>query len=488
MKKTVSIGFLLLNCLFCINAQTFNADEVAKMKTFLTQASSEEGKKNYELLGITDIETVDWATVDGLTWNQNGNLETILWASKKLSGDLDISNFPALRKVHCEYNTIQSINIEGSTNLSYMDCYNNDLKTIDLTTNLELDSFCCRYNQLKEIDLTKNTKLIYFCGSGNKFEYFDLSNNPELTTFYCANNQLKSIDFSNNPKLRRTYLRTNELTSLDFSKNNKLEYMTCYQNKLETLNFSGCSVLQHAECYENQLTTLNISECSALEYISCRENKLTELDASDCPKLVTLACQKNQLKTLKISATKMETLFCEENQLTIANLPVINSIDDYTYTPQSSVSASYPINNIDLKNEYMINGATSVFTWTDKNGTPVTPLKSENGIFEFDKSYIGNTLTCKITNEKFPDLTTEYHITLSSSVANNLLEKTVSIYSHAGTVYFKTEKPVTAKIYSITGALVRQIALGEGESVVSLPQGLYLVSLSNGTVQKVIIR
>lgn len=488
MKKAVSIVFLLLNCLIYINAQTFNADETAKMKTFLAQASSEEGKKNYEQLGITDIETVDWATVDGLTWNQDGNLETILWASKKLSGDLDISNFPALRKVHCEYNALQSINVTGCTNLSYMDCYNNDLITIDLTTNLELDSFCCRYNKLKEIDLTQNTKLIYFCGSGNQFESFDLSKNPELTTFYCANNRLKSIDFSNNPKLQRTYLRTNQLTSLDFSKNNKLEYMTCYQNKLETLNFSGCSVLQHAECQENQLKTINLSGCSALEHISCRQNKLTELDVSDSPKLMTLTCQNNQLKTLKISVTKMTTLFCEGNQLTIANLPVINSITNLTYAPQSSVSASYPVNNIDLKSEYMIAGKTSEFAWTDKNGAPVTPLKSENGIFEFDKSYIEKTLTCKVTNEKFPDLTVEYHISLSSSVANSLLEKTVSIYSHAGTLYLKTEKPVTAKIYSITGTLVRQIALDEGESVVPLPNGLYLVSLNNGTVQKVIIR
>lgn len=471
-----------------INAQTFNADEVAKIKTFLTQASSEEGMKNFEQLGITNIESVDWSAVNGLNWNASGNLKTILWASKKLSGNLDISGFTELQKVHCEYNALQSIDVTGCTNLSYMDCYNNEFTTIDLTTNANLDSFCCRYNKLKEIDLTKNMKLIYFCGSGNQFEYFDLSNNPELTTFYCASNRLKSIDFSNNPKLRRTYLRSNQLTSLDFSKNNKLEHITCYKNKLETLNFSGCSVLNHIECYENQLKTLNLAGCSKLEYMTCRDNILTELDVSDSPKLITLTCQNNRLKTLIMKTSKMETLFCEENQLTIANLPIINSIKNYIYTPQASVSASYPINSIDLKNEYLIDGIPSEFTWTDKNSTPVIPIKNENGIFEFDKSYLGNTLTCKITNEKFPDLITVYYITLSSSVANDLLEKAASIYSLAGSIYLKTDQPMTAKIYSITGTLVRQIALDGGESVVSLPNGLYLVALSNGTVQKVIVR
>lgn len=467
MKQLLLTGVLIcLNLLF-VQAQTPNTNEVAKLKAFLEQESSEVGKKNYEQLAIADLETVDWLTVTGLSWNEEGLLESMHWAEKKLSGDLNLSDFVGLKKLHCEHNTLQTVNVTGCTTLNYMDCFNNEFKTIDLTTNSNLDSFCCRYNQLKEVDLTQNTKLIYFCGSGNQFEYFDLSNNPELTTFYCANNKLKSIDFSNNPKLTRTYLRTNQLTTLDFSKNKKLEYVTCYENKLETLNLSGCE---------------------ALEYITCRDNRLTEIDASQCPKLTVLPCQNNRLKTIKLGA-KMETVFCEENQLTFSTLPLLNLTgNDYTYSPQASQVVSFPADKVDLTTEYLIDGIASTFTWTNKSGTSVTPTKNENGLFGFDKSYVGNTLTCKIENSRFPELTMEYNVTLSTPVANDLLESAVSIYTNGGSLYLKTDKAMTAKIYSITGALIQEVALQNGEKQLSLSRGLYIVSLSNGMIRKVIIR
>ena len=468
MKKIILSGFFFCLSILFIQGQTLNTSEVAKLKTFLAQESAEEGKKNYEQLAIADLETVDWLTVGGLTWNAAGHLEVMLWASKNLSGDLDLSNFTELKKIHCQYNSLQTVNVAGCANLNYMDCYNNNLKTIDVTTNANMDSFCCRYNELKEIDLTKNPKLIYFCGSGNQFEEVDISQNPELVNFYCANNQLKRFDSSNNPKLERLYLRTNQLTSLDFSKNPRLNYVTCYENKLETLNLSGCS---------------------ALEYITCRDNNLTTLDVSDCVKLTTLTCQDNRLTVLKLGTTKMETLFCEGNQLTFSTLPLLSlSGNDYLYSPQAPLAVSHPSDVVDLRSEYLIDGVTSQFIWTDKNGASVTPLKDDKGLFVFDKSYVGNTLVGKIKNSRFPELTVEYRVTLSAPVANSTLEEAISVYSNAGSLYIKTEKPMTAKIYSITGALVQQVALQGGEINLSLSRGLYLVSLSNGTVRKVIIR
>lgn len=487
--KQIVILFSSIVCLsgaLRLTAQTYNTQEVAKLKTFLIQNSAEKGKKNYEQLGVAPLDAIDWKNVPGLKWNANGRVESINWKEKKLGGDLDVSGFTDLLVMRCERNQLQSLNVAGNTKMTYLDCFNNEFKSIDISTNINLTHFCCRYNQLTKLDVTHNPKLTFLCSSGNRFEQIDLSNNPELVEFYAANGKLKSIDLSHNPKLKDVALRTNQLTSLDVSNLTKLESLTCYENKLTTFNASGCKSLKLIRAYENKITSLDVSGCTALNTLAFYSNKIEELDVSGCPNIEFISLMNNGTHTLKLPPNPSNKLqiMCERNCFTFSTLPRPAFLS--SYAPQAKVKLSAPSDKIDLKSEYKMNGTTSVFVWTDK-GAPVIPEANRDGLFSFAESYVGKTLTCTVTNPTYPKLTMTYEVSLTEPVANVSVEPEVSFRTQREQLCLTATRPVTVHIYTIIGALLRKQSLSEGETCFTLPQGIYIVSLSNGTVRKIVI-
>ncbi|WP_385976990.1 hypothetical protein [Tannerella forsythia] len=487
--KQIVILFSSIVCLsgaLRLTAQTYNTQEVAKLKAFLIQNSAEKGKKNYEQLGVVSLDVVDWKNVSGLKWNANGHVETIDWKGKKLGGNLDVSGFTDLLVMHCEKNLLQSLNVTGNTKMTYLDCFDNEFKSIDISTNIHLTHFCCRYNQLTKLDVTHNPKLTFLCSSGNRFEQIDLSNNTELVEFYAANGKLKSIDLSHNRKLKDVALRTNQLTSLDVSNLTKLERLTCYQNRLTTLNVSGCKSLRLIRAYENNLTSLDVSGCTALKTLAFYSNNVPELDVSGCPNIEFVSLMNNGMHTLKLPPNPSNELeiMCERNRFTFSTLPQLSYLR--SYAPQAKVTLSAPSDKIDLRSEYKMNGTASVFVWTDK-GTPVIPDAHREGLFSFAESYVGKTLTCTVTNLAYPQLTMTYEVSLTEPVANIVVESEVSFRTQREQLCLTVTRPVTVHIYTIIGALLRKQNLNEGETCFTLPQGMYIVSLSNGTVRKIVI-
>lgn len=487
--KQIVVLFLSIVCLsgaLRLTAQTYNAQEVAKLKAFLIQNSAEKGKKNYEQLGVASLDAVDWKNVSGLKWNANGRVESINWKEKKLGGDLDVSGFTDLLVMHCERNQLQSLNVTGNTKMTYLDCFNNEFKSIDISTNVNLTRFCCRYNQLTKLDVTHNPKLTFLCSSGNRFEHIDLSNNAELVEFYAANGKLKSIDLSHNPKLKEVALRTNQLTSLDVSNLTKLENLTCYENKLTTFKASGCKSLKLIRAYENKITSLDVSGCTALETLAFYSNNLAELDVSECPNIEFISLMNNGTHTLKLPPNPSDKLriMCERNRFTFSTLPRPSFLR--SYAPQAKVTLSAPSDKIDLRSEYKLNGVASVFVWTDR-GAPVIPEANRDGLFSFAESYVGKTLTCTVTTPAYPKLTMTYEVSLTEPVANIIVESEVAFRTQRELLCLTASRPVTVHIYTIIGALLRKQRLSEGETCFTLPQGIYIVSLSNGTVRKIVI-
>jgi hypothetical protein len=440
MKKLVFLIYFFLFGIIIVHSQTLNSNETAKLKLFLAQESDESGKKNYQQLGIQNLETVDWKKVTGLSWNANGRLDSINWYMKKLGGNLDVSGFAELDFIYCESNGITSIDVTGCVDLFYFWCLRNNLTSIDISTNKNLESFCCRYQAngaLKELNLTNNPKLWYFCGSGNQFEHIDISKNTELETFSCRLNKLKSIDVSNNKKLNRLFLR------------------------------------------ENQLTELVLTNHSDLNYLECFGNQLTTLDVSGCPNLKRLEAYNNRLKEIKIGLLDMDILMCEDNAMTFSTLPKLKSCTDFVYAPQQDITLAVSSNVADLSSEYSIDGKISEFAWS------TNPSESKEGIFTFQSSL--KTVTCSVKNTSFPALTLKYNITLNSSQSIDT-PNDIDIYANNSLLYLKTNQPLTATIYTTSGALVNQLAITESETVIPLPAGIYLIKLSNGLVRRVIIR
>ena len=74
-------------------------------------------------------------------------------------------------------------------------------------------------------------------------------------------------------------------------------------------------------------------------------------------------------------------------------------------------------------------------------------------------------------------------------VDNETISSEKTIWSYNSNLYVRISKPVTLRVYSIKGMLVKQINnLGTGSYEFPLPKGLYIVTLSNGITEKIVIR
>lgn len=74
-------------------------------------------------------------------------------------------------------------------------------------------------------------------------------------------------------------------------------------------------------------------------------------------------------------------------------------------------------------------------------------------------------------------------------VANAELQSGTRIFTRDGSLFITTDRPAEAQVFALTGQLIRSLALPAGETRVDgLADGIYIVRLSDGTVQKVIVR
>ena len=74
-------------------------------------------------------------------------------------------------------------------------------------------------------------------------------------------------------------------------------------------------------------------------------------------------------------------------------------------------------------------------------------------------------------------------------VANAELQSGTRIFTRDGSIFITTDRPAEAQVIALTGQLIRTLALPAGETRVDpLADGIYIVRLSDGTVQKVVVR
>jgi hypothetical protein len=87
------------------------------------------------------------------------------------------------------------------------------------------------------------------------------------------------------------------------------------------------------------------------------------------------------------------------------------------------------------------------------------------------------------------DITTDIRVTLSFVVPTGI-EKLArpSVWSSSNAVTISSSLSGIARIYSLRGSLVSEFTYGVGSTSITLPVGLYIVTLSDGTTTKVIIK
>ena len=74
-------------------------------------------------------------------------------------------------------------------------------------------------------------------------------------------------------------------------------------------------------------------------------------------------------------------------------------------------------------------------------------------------------------------------------VANAEIQSGTRIFTRDGSLFIITDRPARAQVFALTGQLIRSLDLPAGTTHVDpLTDGIYIVRLSDGTVQKVVVR
>jgi Leucine-rich repeat (LRR) protein len=150
---------------------------------------------NYKDKTITELNLSGWSEKD---WKEKPNWE-------KLTGVLDLSDFPNLEKLNCFYNQITALNLSNCPNLTELKCWDNQLTEIKFPKSLKLRFFQAWTNDLTELD----------------WKAFD----PHTLTYISvSNNDLQDQDlkiFNKFTNLEELYLGTDIISRLEERKYNR---------------------------------------------------------------------------------------------------------------------------------------------------------------------------------------------------------------------------------------------------------------------------
>ncbi len=426
MKRIIPLLFFCLCAGACValQAQGYNAGELAKLRAFLLQPSETAGVTNAEALEIEDMD--DPSAWTGITWNEedDNRVTGIEWSMYGLSGNLDVSGFTELWWLECADNSINSLKFDGDVQLAWLDCENNALTSLDVTTLTALEDLYCSGNDLEKVDLSGCGRLTSFIARETGLTRLDLSGCPELIKVDVTGNKLISLDAASNPSLKELLCNENRLTSITLNGNDKLNNLLCRNNQLTDLELSGCPNVKEFFCDDNLLTELNVNGLLSLESLKCEGNNLVSLDVSGCPALMYLYCGNNRLSRLETGGHVVSaSLYCDHNYLTLETLPPTDGIFTYQYAPQNIMELGFGVfslnKTLDLSAQIRTGnqgGGRTTFAWYSRNkllqaGEDYT---EDNGTFVFTRMQ-NDSVYCKMSHSKFIAFEfSDRHLTTSS--------------------------------------------------------------------------
>lgn len=345
-------------------------------------------------------------------------------------------------------------------------------------------------------------KLLISCNSDRyPIDGADISKLTKLESLSISNNNLTTIDLSANKALKSLSLPSNKLgaLTLDLPALTSLtlnNYATSGENRLEGSDFSKCQALTSINLNYTGLTSFDLSKLPALKsayltgneiasidlpanenltYISLNANKLTALDASASAPKMTIYANDNNLTEVKVPAEYAGSISVKNNKLTFATMP--KTTGELTYAPQQDMEIAVADGKVDLSDQYIVDGATTVYSWTAGNAilTEGVDYTMQDGVFSFLNSF--TDATCSMTNEAFPELTLA---TVPVSIVKTGIEAVeaaaVTVSAANGAIIINGDFNV-ATIADMAG---RTIA---AKAVTPVAAGIYVVNVDGNAVK-----
>ena len=275
----------------------------------------------------------------------------------------------------------------------------------------------------------------------------------------------------------------------------------------------------------SQINTIKICMNNPTEdcYISTKRNSnLEQLDISgSAGKLRQIEAYKNQFRDeTSLVADNLgekvliDWLFNTENNLytfsTLPKHPVTGAIIKTGYKDQWLAAGGLPIgeynekekiyeikigDDIDLSQEYDIDGKMTVYTWKNEDGETIVPSSATaDGWFCFETDdFAGKTFRCELRNESYPLLALntvwvkvvkEYSGTGIRNVDQEVVKVGPNPAENTLNIYTSGVKAV--RIYSLTGLCVKNVSdVTNAIDISELAAGLYTVKVLTSNGEKV---
>ncbi|MDO4627882.1 MAG: fibronectin type III domain-containing protein, partial [Planctomycetia bacterium] len=332
----------------------YDLNQIQKLQNFLEQTDANGVKNGTKINSNYDSNnpntwSITWTTVDGLK-----SAKEIRWASKTLSGKLDLSDFTELESLYCTSNQLTELNVSNCTALAYLSCYSNQLTELDVSNCTALTDLNCYSNQLTVLDVSNCTALTWGSCYSDTLEYVVMpetcigkaqislySGSNSAWTFKNAKDETlsvmtgnsyykftelpvtatnaagtKTIPFITSPtlvgyhygdvKALQSFLeQTDENGVKNGTKLNSTYNVndpTTWNNTVVWMDVNGFKRVNKINWSNYGFTgTLNLSALTELKTLNCNSNQLTALNISGCNSLTDLICQENEFTTLDLS-------------------------------------------------------------------------------------------------------------------------------------------------------------------------------------------
>lgn len=309
-----------------------NQDEMLSLSSFANQSD------NLPILGWVIDDPSTW---EGITWNADGNVESIDLSFKNLSGELDLSGFSSLKSLDLSGNEITDVTLSNCSSLEEIDCSFNKLSSLDLSDCTNLNSIICCYNYLD----THEGSALYNTLDDLMFDdvyvnYYPQSV-PDNATFNTAElNALKTfanIDSNNSVldwldedgNIDTNKLQNNVLFEYDGS-NYRIVAIDISELEITgSLDLTAFAQLKELYCSQTGITSVNVNNCTKLEIIDCSDSQLSMLT------LPSNSGDKN---------TPLYKVMCENNHLDI-NIFTDDIIKYVTFKAGSQLDYKHQIIN-----------------------------------------------------------------------------------------------------------------------------------------------
>lgn len=230
-----------------------------------------------------------------------------------------IEYFTSLKVLNCDGNSLRgNLELSYNTVLETVSCSGNQYLTSITINSAVLEKLYVDHTDITQLDLSQFPALNYLNCEYNGLSELDLKNNTALKYLHCNNNDLTELDLTENVNLTTVDCSDNHLTELDLKGNESLKNLNCSNNSIKSLDLTGCVALFGLDCYDNYMEELILTGCVKLNGLNCQNNKIKELDLSDCTALETLHCAKNKLIALDVSNCNISRLDCDPQQAELA--------------------------------------------------------------------------------------------------------------------------------------------------------------------------